>query len=430
MSVRFRKSVKICKGVKVNISKTGASISVGGRGHSLNYSARGVRGTVGLPGTGLSYSTMLSSSANNAIASLGGSLIIKMNDKGQVLVFNENGTQITDQTMLRKIKSTTQFQTQKAQLENKRKRKMAELADNSKSENDQLVNIYKLAIPVCTKEEIRRGIDSLAPETYQRDTFSVAAPDESALMEQLEREAQDKVSGNIFTIGKRRKQYVQENFPLRLKEATEQWNQQHNLFELEQDKIEESKNAEYASQYKSELERLSMELEGEYETVCSLIDEWIAGCTLPVEINVSYEWNQASGVIMLDVDLPEIEDLPTTEIVRLDNGNIKEKKKTQSQLKEQYAKMVFGLAVFITSHIFDISPAIEKILISGYTQRRNKAGEIQDDYIYSLKFNRELFEQRKHLCDDPGMFCLSVEHRCNQTSTGLFKAIEPFDKFE
>ena len=33
MGFRFRKSVKICKGVKVNFSKSGASLSLGGRGY-------------------------------------------------------------------------------------------------------------------------------------------------------------------------------------------------------------------------------------------------------------------------------------------------------------------------------------------------------------------------------------------------------------
>ena len=62
MGMRFRKSVKICKGVKVNFSKSGASLSLGGRGHSMNFGHRGTRATVGIPGTGLSYSTKVGGS--------------------------------------------------------------------------------------------------------------------------------------------------------------------------------------------------------------------------------------------------------------------------------------------------------------------------------------------------------------------------------
>ena len=58
MGFRFRKSIKIMPGVRVNVSKSGFSTSVGGRGATMNVSKRGVRTTVGIPGSGLSYSTL------------------------------------------------------------------------------------------------------------------------------------------------------------------------------------------------------------------------------------------------------------------------------------------------------------------------------------------------------------------------------------
>ena len=64
MGFRFRKSVKIFPGVRLNISKTGLSTSIGGRGATVNLSSRGTRATVGIPGSGLSYSTMLGRPSN------------------------------------------------------------------------------------------------------------------------------------------------------------------------------------------------------------------------------------------------------------------------------------------------------------------------------------------------------------------------------
>jgi hypothetical protein len=58
MGFRFRRSIKILPGLKVNLGKTGfTSVSVGGHGLTTNYGKKGTRTTVGLPGTGLSYST-------------------------------------------------------------------------------------------------------------------------------------------------------------------------------------------------------------------------------------------------------------------------------------------------------------------------------------------------------------------------------------
>ena len=59
MGFRFRKSISIIPGVRLNISKSGFSTSVGRPGATVNIGKRGVRGTVGLPGSGLSYSETL-----------------------------------------------------------------------------------------------------------------------------------------------------------------------------------------------------------------------------------------------------------------------------------------------------------------------------------------------------------------------------------
>lgn len=57
---RFRKTFTIFPGVRVNLSKTGVSGSLGGNGATLNVGKRGEMVTVGIPGTGLSYRTPLS----------------------------------------------------------------------------------------------------------------------------------------------------------------------------------------------------------------------------------------------------------------------------------------------------------------------------------------------------------------------------------
>ncbi len=61
MPFRFQRRIKIAPGVHLNISKSGISLSVGGKGATLNVGGlRGPRGTVGVPGTGLSYSQRVS----------------------------------------------------------------------------------------------------------------------------------------------------------------------------------------------------------------------------------------------------------------------------------------------------------------------------------------------------------------------------------
>ena len=56
MGLRFRKSVKIAPGVRLNISKKSVGISAGVKGYrkSINSSGR-VTTSIGVPGTGVSY---------------------------------------------------------------------------------------------------------------------------------------------------------------------------------------------------------------------------------------------------------------------------------------------------------------------------------------------------------------------------------------
>ena len=64
MGIRFRKRLKLFPGLSLNFSKNGlSSLSIGGPGATLNIPiarSGGARGTVGIPGSGFSYSTELS----------------------------------------------------------------------------------------------------------------------------------------------------------------------------------------------------------------------------------------------------------------------------------------------------------------------------------------------------------------------------------
>lgn len=57
MGFRFHRSLKILPGVRLNFSKSGVSTSVGVRGAHVTFGHGHVRETVGVPGTGISYTT-------------------------------------------------------------------------------------------------------------------------------------------------------------------------------------------------------------------------------------------------------------------------------------------------------------------------------------------------------------------------------------
>lgn len=87
MGLRFRKSVKLAPGVKLNLGKKSAGISIGGKHGGVSFNSRsGARARVSAPGTGLSYSTKIggssditstkSSSKSNTADNTGGGCLI------------------------------------------------------------------------------------------------------------------------------------------------------------------------------------------------------------------------------------------------------------------------------------------------------------------------------------------------------------------
>ncbi|MEZ0498205.1 DUF4236 domain-containing protein [Sphingomonas sp. IW22] len=58
MGFRFRQVLSVVPGLRLNLSKSGISTSLGVQGATANISKNGVRGTVGIPGSGVSYSKM------------------------------------------------------------------------------------------------------------------------------------------------------------------------------------------------------------------------------------------------------------------------------------------------------------------------------------------------------------------------------------
>jgi Protein of unknown function (DUF4236) len=57
MGWRFYRRARIAPGVRLNWSRSGPSLTVGVRGAHVTFGKRGITRTVGLPGTGVFYTT-------------------------------------------------------------------------------------------------------------------------------------------------------------------------------------------------------------------------------------------------------------------------------------------------------------------------------------------------------------------------------------
>jgi len=65
--LRFQKRLRVLPGVRINLSKSGVSTSIGPRGADVNIGSHGVTTNAGIPGTGLSYRSKVGKTGSGLI---------------------------------------------------------------------------------------------------------------------------------------------------------------------------------------------------------------------------------------------------------------------------------------------------------------------------------------------------------------------------
>ena len=136
------------------------------------------------------------------------------------------------------------------------------------------------------------------------------------------------------------------------------------------------------------------------------------------------------GAVMIDLDLPEIEDMPQDKLTQLADGTLKIKKKSQKESREDYKTCVFGLGEYVAGNVFGLVPAAERIAVSAYTQRRSeKTGDAEDVFIYSVVFERSAFK-KGYQKKEPAEFCDGMKSRYYVLASGVMKQIAPFEAEE
>ena len=449
MAMRFSKSVKICKGVRLNFSKSGVRTSVGPRGASVSFGKGGTRASVGLPGTGLSYQTRLSSGKSSSrshaatpkpsaaektvaeIISYTGNPdfvfgVCVAND-GAVSFVDENENVIDDANLITLLKKHPAYASQKAEIQAQSAENAANYARSLQEQTEAFLNIHTLSPEILTEGDVRNTLATVKPVLYSCISFETPAPDRKAIESELENEANSTVKAILP--GKKKKlvrEFVEANLDRIYQDQVNLWasqKRQHELAEAEKKSLLDKQAIEECENYK---QKLQLSLAGDESHIEDEIGGWLSSIELPVSIDVSFDYQNESKSLAIDLDLPEIEDLPTTYGAQLSSGKYKEKNKTQKQLKEEYVKCVLGLTIFVVTNMFNISTAIQEVVISGYTQRRNKEGDLSDDYIISARFDRSQLAALPYSSSEPMDTILKFENRMNLTAANQFKVIKPF----
>ena len=155
------------------------------------------------------------------------------------------------------------------------------------------------------------------------------------------------------------------------------WHEDKEAFEKEQEKLAKFVN----------IERLV-----NIEAMQDFLGEHLNSLAWPLETNISFEVDSGAEQIWVDIDLPEIEMMPTkvakVNKVKL-NLSISDLPKSLQQ--QNYINHVHSIGFRLLGEIFVALPSMKEIVISAYSQRINrKTGHVEDEYLYSAGFREKL----------------------------------------
>lgn len=427
--MRFRKRIKIAKGLSINLSGSGMSLTAGMKGASVNFNKKGTYLNTSIPGLGVYNRQKIWGSTNNSsnessmTSQLSVGVEIKLDEKGNptLKVSDYLGREIKDESIIRKIKKNEEY---KSTVEKLMIDKQKEFESNLKN----FVDIYKSTPKLLSEKGIKDILDKIQPEKYEKQEFKEPKPSIENVKQDLEIDAKIKINKILFWKNKNlREKYVSENINFKYQNKIDNWSIRRDGFNYDQVKIEKEQNEIFIQQYHDTKNNLENYLNGTHDFVSNTIQELLNKITLPVDFSIDFEYNKEKSILYIDLDLPEIEDMPGEKVNLLASGKISIKEKTQKELNHEYAMCVCGIAFYFSGLFFNISSMIHIVQISGYSQRLNKkTGHIEDEYVYSIKFDRFIFEKLNIDLIDPIASIGNFENRINITTNFELKTIVPF----
>lgn len=163
------------------------------------------------------------------------------------------------------------------------------------------------------------------------------------------------------------------------------------------------------------------------------MEEWfetvLQDIAWPQETLVAFEM-PSPGTLAVDVDLPEIEDMPDKTAAAPQRGfKLSVKEMGPTQVQKLYMRHVHAVGFRIAGEAFAVSPAVETVVLSAFSQRPDKAtGKVGDEYLYSVRIPRDKwraidFGNLANL--DPVEAFSRFDLRREMSKTGVFKPIEP-----
>ncbi|EFJ0252286.1 DUF4236 domain-containing protein, partial [Escherichia coli] len=359
MGFRFRKSINIIPGVRLNLSNGAPSLSVGPRGASVSFGSRGTYANLGLPGTGLSYRTRLDRAARS---------------RGENRTATDPGLrQALEQKAAELMSAVTAI------------RNIHELTPDPKTGISwaelEAVYLHNRTSPFQVPAPVRPEKPDylvLPEKPAEGEGISFLGKWFESESAKAERHAENLRRWQQELIDVERENTLRQH---RYQQQRTAWAEQYANWKFE------------AEEHEKRLATAQADARQQFRTDAAFFESYLAGVLAetewPRETLVAFEVKPELSAVLLDVDLAEIEDFPDKIYgVNARGTELTEKAMTQKAVRENYARRVHGCLFRLVGIVLHTLP-FDNVIVSGFTQRVSKrTGYLEDEYILSCKCTR------------------------------------------
>lgn len=442
MAFRFRHTLRIAPGIRVNIGKRGVSLSTGVRGASVTLGKHGVWGNVGLPGTGMSYRTRLSDSPSHQrrvdrrvsrdpqadtlkhVPEIG-EFIVQLDDRGQVHYLDQQGQPIPTPTRKALWKEHEKHLTQWLQCE----------MDRINGDIDLILDIHHDLVPP----------ESAVPD-FEPQPFDVPAPQQPVRPRRPQRPVKPEFNESLWDKlipGRYQRARRQHEAALaQWNKDIEDWQRECQIIDKEFERCQQEYDqqvAEWNQAWDAHRRAQSVHVDEFLELITKdhswmvdVLSAELSDLDWPRETLVDFDIRVEDQTVFIDVDLPSVKEIPNqTAILSANEERLLIKDKSDRQIRQEYAHHVHGVILRLVGVVFALLPGIQNVKASGYTQILDSAtGHQTDQYLISVgidksRFSKLNFSSVEHI--NPIEALELFELRRDMTKTGIFRPITPME---
>ncbi|GHU06368.1 hypothetical protein FACS1894205_7300 [Alphaproteobacteria bacterium] len=170
--------------------------------------------------------------------------------------------------------------------------------------------------------------------------------------------------------------------------------------------------------------------EGNVEAMHAIFGMAIARIDWFQDSKMSYDILKGGKAFAIDVDLPEMDQLPSCKMRLVGKDRrIEGKNKDEKELRADYANAVCALSLRIGGTVFVLFPAVDCVDVTGYAPLpvENSTWRGGERPLISARFERSVWNEEKVKSSDAVAALSAFQHRTVFTNKGAAEPVEPFE---